>query len=370
LQICHVITTISRGGAENQLLILAELQASQGDKVTILPLKGNLELMESFLRIGAEVNLTLYGKQFIDQVRICNFSPLLKFDIVHCHLPQAELLLAFTLRKRPIITRHFGGAFYPSRNKFLSAILSRLASRKSLAVIAISISVKEYLRSSKEISKPSKIHVVEYGFCPKSFVGDNQVKKFRFGRNADNLLFGTLARLSIEKDLKTLINASSLLFREHGLKVQIKIFGEGPVRQDLEKQILNLGVQDKVQLCGRTMNPVQELSRLDVFVLTSHFEGFGMVLLEAMSIGLPIICSRIPSSVEILGESGAAIFFEPGNAADLSEKMSNLQEYLVPNFQLEQAKRLDLFSSATMLAKINAVYRESPGIRESLDARK
>ena len=367
LQICHVITTISRGGAENQLLILAKLQVLQGDKVTIVPLKGNLELMESFLRIGAEVDLTLYRKNFIAQVRTFNFSQQLKFDIVHCHLPQAELLLAFTLRKRPIITRHFGGAFYPNRNKFLSLFLSNFASRKSTAVIAISKSVNEYLSSSKEILKPSKIRVVEYGFCVKTFLGDYQVKKSRFEINAGQLHFGTLARLSPEKDLKTLINASSLLSGELDLNLQVKIFGDGPIKHDLERQILDLGVQDKVSLCGRTMNPVLTLSKFDVFVLTSQFEGFGMVLLEAMSIGLPIICSRIPSSVEILGETGAAIFFEPGNPIDLSNKMRNVQTYLATNYQAEQAKRLDLYASEVMLAKINTVYRESLAKHDSSD---
>ena len=357
MRICHIITTISRGGAENQLLILAELQVAQGDKVTVLPLKGSLDLLETFVRIGAEVDLSLYGKRFINQVRICNFSGLLNFDIIHCHLPQPELLLAFNLKKKPVITRHFGGAFYPNRNKFLSSTLSRFASWRSKAVIAISESVSEYLRLSKEIASKVPVYTVEYGFNSSSFVGGGQVKKPQFQTRANNLHFGTLARLSVEKDLKTFIRAASLLTGQPDSNYQFKIFGEGPLRRELEQIISDLGVRNEVQLCGRTMDPAQILTTFDVFVLTSRFEGFGMVLLEAMSVGLPIICSKIPTSVEILGETGAAVFFEPGNAVDLSEKMRRISEHLDSGFQLEQAKRLELYSSKVMLAKINQVYQ-------------
>lgn len=356
LNICHVITTIARGGAENQLLILAENQVLQGDKVTIIPLKGDLELLQSFIQIGAHVDLSLHKKQFVKQIYICNFKRLLDFDIIHCHLPQAELLLALTMKKKPIISRHFGGAFYPKKNRILSKILSKLATRKSLAVIAISKTVSEYLRESKEVSKSQKIRVVEYGFSAKSFAGANNLVKAHFQN--ENIICGTLSRLSVEKDLSTLLLTSSILNKEKDSKFKFRIYGDGPLRQNLEQQICDLGIRNNVQLCGRTMDPAKELLSLDIFVLTSIFEGFGMVLLEAMSVGLPIICSDIPIFKEILGESGAAIFFKVGNAYDLSEKLQGFPELLHPKYQEEQAKRLDKFSQERMLEKMNFVYRE------------
>jgi glycosyltransferase involved in cell wall biosynthesis len=202
------------------------------------------------------------------------------------------------------------------------------------------------------------VYTVEYGFNSSLFVGEGYAKKSQAQRRANNFHFGTLARLSVEKDLKTFISAASLLSGQDGLNFQFKIFGDGPLHRELEQNISDLGMRDHVQLCGRTMNPAQVLSTFDVFVLTSQFEGFGMVLLEAMSVGLPIICSKISTSVEILGESGAAVFFEPGNAADLSEKMRRISEHLDSDFQLEQAKRLELYNSKVMLAKINNVYKK------------
>ena len=359
MRICHVTTTISRGGAENQLLILAELQVSQGDQVTIFPLEGELELLDSFLRIGAEVDLSLHKKHFLNQIFVCNFSQKMKYDVIHCHLPQAELLLALTFNKKPIISRHFGGAFYPNGNKHISQFLSRFATRKSRAVIAISKSVKEYLVSSNEISRSKFIDVAEYGFSQEKFLGGLQAKETLSLRNKKDRLFGTLARLSVEKDLITLIKAASIIPRRCNSNPNFKVYGDGPMKNELERQIKCLCVEDRVQLAGRTMDPAHILATFDVFVLTSQFEGFGMVLLEAMSLRLPIICSRIPSSVEIMGESGAALFFEPGDAFDLSRKIMNVQNLLASNYQVEQAKRLDLYNSHRMITKMNNIYRKS-----------
>lgn len=330
----------------------------QGDTVTIFPLKGSLELLDSFLKVGVVVDLTLHKKNFINQVLICNFTDLLKFDVIHCHLPQSELLLALVYGKNPIVTRHFGGAFYPRTNKFFSTVLSRVALRKAASVIAISNFVASYLRSSKECSASKLISVVEYGFEPQIFLQDKKMKKPQHLRNNQKLIFGTLARLSPEKDLRTLIIAASKASNQSELDFSVRIFGGGPLRSELQQIISESGMLNRVQLFGRTMNPIDALYTFDVFVLTSIFEGFGMVLLEAMSIGLPIICSRIPSSVEILGESGAAIFFQQGDSKDLSEKMSNISKFLNPNYQLEQSKRLELYRSKAMLTKINAVYRQ------------
>jgi len=68
LKICHYITTISRGGAENQLLLLVSNQIKSGNQVTIVPLKGELELYEDFNKIGAKVDLDFVGKKFLVQI--------------------------------------------------------------------------------------------------------------------------------------------------------------------------------------------------------------------------------------------------------------------------------------------------------------
>ena len=354
IKICHYITTISRGGAENQLLLLVGNQIKSGNQVTVVPLKGDLDLYAEFTELGAKVEKKLVDKKFILQIIRMLIRKNRKFDIHHAHLPQAELLLAFSPVKNYIITRHFGGQFYPNSNKSISKILSRISSARAKKIIAISESVKKLLIDLREISKPEKIIVVPYGFNSVAFV-KNYSKKT--GAESQNYLIGTLARLSVEKDLPTLIKAFKIL-QSTGLKdnYKLRIFGEGEFRDKIEGLIKNLNLEINVQLMGRTMNPAEELSKFDLFVLPSKFEGFGLVLLEAMAFNIPIIASNISIANEVLGEDGAGVFFEQGNERDLADKILNIKTHLDASFIEKQNFRLSLFNDTVMERRVRQAY--------------
>ena len=355
MRICHIITTIDRGGAENQLLALVKQQTMRGDEVVIFPLKGALELESEFLECGSKVNRELHRKTVLKQMYSIYCRKTVNFEVVHCHLPKAELLMAFYKRKGKIISRHYGGRFLPGGKEWLSRALSRFSTRDGSPVIAISNSVKEYLASSREIKNLEKIHVVEYGFDSENFRDERTIERKNLQQNV-NRVYGSLARLSVEKDLKTLILATSEINHHASKTFQVFIFGEGPERENLEDLIAQLRVGATVHLMGRTQHPGNEYAKLDAFILTSLFEGFGMVLLEAMSFGLPIICSRISTALEVLGDEGAAVYFETGNSEDLADKMLNLESFLDSNYLLEQEKRLAKFNTKTMAEKIYGVY--------------
>jgi glycosyltransferase involved in cell wall biosynthesis len=120
--------------------------------------------------------------------------------------------------------------------------------------------------------------------------------------------------------------------------------------------IKDLELAENVRLMGRTKDPAEELSKFSLFVLPSKFEGFGLVLLEAMSLNVPIIASNISASTEVLGTDGAGVFFEPGNADDLAEKILNLESYLDQNFAERQNDRLKLFDDKQMENQIRQAY--------------
>ena len=355
MRICHIITTIDRGGAENQLLVLVKQQRIRGDDVEIFPLKGALELEKEFLETGSKVNLELHDQTLHKQLYSIYCKKILDFDVVHCHLPKAELLMALHKRQDKVISRHYGGSFFPKGKNWLSKALSRLSTRDNAPVIAISKSVKQYLALSGEIQNTEKIHVVEYGFDAENF-RDRKEKVPKNLKSKDTLVYGTLARLAIEKDLETLVLAASQLNDESTNKFKVHIFGEGPEREKIEKLISRQKLENKVYLLGRTQNPSSAYSQIDVFILTSLFEGFGMVLLEAMSFGIPIICSRIPTAVEVLGNNGAAVYFETGSPLDLAKKMLNLESFLDSNYSAEQEKRLEKFNANSMAEKVYEVY--------------
>lgn len=355
--VTHIITTICRGGAENQLLILCREQVQQGLDVRVVPLKGSPELLSDFLELGVQVDLSLAGKTFwIQLLQITNKK--FKSDIWHAHLPQAELLLAFKNRNRVVITRHFGGKFYPEAPPIISSLISRIATRGIKKIIAISDYVAAYLVTSGEVASKDSIKVVKYGFNKFEFNKEIHRETHTAFKNRSSLNFVSLARLAPEKDLETMIRGFYKYCREHSPNSTLQIFGEGSERGKLTQLINDLGLTQHVFLKGRTDNVPKTLSEFDCFILSSRFEGFGMVLLEAMAANLPIFCSRIPAAIEVLGERGAACFFDPGNPDDLAYSLKNLKNCDDTVRQVEQQQRLAQFSAKKMAEDILNIYLE------------
>jgi glycosyltransferase involved in cell wall biosynthesis len=355
--VTHVITTICRGGAENQLLILCREQVQQGLDVRVVPLKGSPELLNDFLDLGVQVNLSLAGKKFwIQLLRISNKK--FQSDIWHAHLPQAELLLTFKKRNGIVITRHFGGKFYPEAPSIISSLLSRIATRGVERVIAISDYVAAYLVTSGEVASKDSIKVVKYGFDKFEFNKVIHRETHAAIKNKGDLKFVSLARLAPEKDLETMIYGFYRFYKELSPNSTLQIFGEGSERRKLTQLINDLGLTQHVFLKGRTDNVPKTLSEFDCFILSSRFEGFGMVLLEAMAAHLPIVCSRIPAAIEVLGERGAGSYFDPGNSDDLANSLKNFKNCDETVRQNEQEKRLEQFSAKKMAEEILNIYLE------------
>ncbi|WP_234810837.1 glycosyltransferase, partial [Enterobacter hormaechei] len=105
----------------------------------------------------------------------------------------------------------------------------------------------------------------------------------------------TLGRLSVEKDQQKLINAFCRLQKLYP-NIELLILGDGPLKIDLQRQIITLGLETSVHLLGRISNPFSLLKRADCFVLSSNHEGLSMVLFEAMILDKPIISTDITGS--------------------------------------------------------------------------
>lgn len=329
-----------------------------GVQVKVVPLKGTPELLEEFLGLGVAVDLSLLRKNFLTQLLFITCKRM-KSDIWHAHLPQAELLLALTGKRKVVASRHYGGKFYPSAPNFLSTFLSRVASRKASQIIAISDFVAMYLKNSREVSQLKVVSVVRYGFDQSEFN-----KGINFGDDKKNrterfVKFGTLARLSPEKDLETMIRGFSEYSKGVSDKPKLEIYGEGGERHELTRLINDLKLNQQVFLKGRTALVAKTLREFDCFILSSRFEGFGMVLLEAMAADLPIVCSRIPAALEVLGEDGAATYFATGNPTDLSKALEEIEKQNQQTRHTQQQLRLELFRAGEMAESIMAVYRKA-----------
>ena len=347
----HVITTINRGGAENQLLVLAREQIKLGLEVHIIYLKGEPELEIEFAQIGAKVNHALALKKSIFQPFALRKLLRNGHPILHAHLPRAELISFFTPAKFSlVVSRHNTEAFFPGSPKCISNFLSRIVELRSTRIIAISEAVRNYLVNQGEVSNSQKIEVVHYGYKPTNH------QKARNLDSSNNLAkFGTISRLTKQKDIPTLLSAFQIIQRDIP-HASLSIVGSGSLDSDLKELCKKLGLNSSVHFLGRTSKVMEYLMGLDVFILTSTYEGFGLVLLEAMDAGIPVVASRNSAIPEVLGADFPGLC-ETGDYKEFSSKILKL---LNPEFRFQilrlQEARLALFDAENMAKKVSSIY--------------
>lgn len=130
------------------------------------------------------------------------------------------------------------------------------------------------------------------------------------------LRIGTLGRLMVQKNHARLLRAAARVVRE-APAVRFVIGGDGPLRGDLERQIHELGLGDHVELIGETREPYAFLQSLDVFVLSSDWEGLPVVAMEAMACGVPVVATDVGGVAEIVDET-TGVLCPPGDDSALA----------------------------------------------------
>jgi len=358
MKILHIITTIERGGAENQLNLLAQIQVDHGHTVQIMYLKGNEDLSESLKANNVKISTLLANKNIVIQIlklKLHLFRN--QYDIIHLHLPQAELVARFATNHKAkiVITRHFGGKFHPRLPLCLSSFLGRVASKNAHTVIAISGSVKKVLLNNNEIFNPKSITVIYYGFSQEEFFKNSVGTELNLRNTPEILNIGCISRLSKEKDLETLIKAVHRL-KQNANKIHLYIAGEGVEKNSLQKRSIEFGINHDITFLGKISNVANFLQNIDLLVLSSKFEGFGMVLLEAMATNTKIVAAKNSGIQEVLGNSGAGIYFETSNYLELSSKILYSASLNDDKYVIEQKKRLEKFSAARMFGQIEDIY--------------
>jgi CDP-glycerol glycerophosphotransferase len=173
--------------------------------------------------------------------------------------------------------------------------------------LLISVSDSVSNRNQDQLAK-------RYGLDPNRFVhSDNQINPHKVIESAEEDIdpdilawyssssrnYVAIGRLSPEKDHAKLIKAFTR-FHFDSPNSKLLILGDGPLRHDLERLIINLGAADFIWLAGQRSNPYPALKHAQCFVLSSLHEGQPMVLFEAMILGLPIVCTEMPGPRDVL----------------------------------------------------------------------
>lgn len=320
MKICCFIYSLAAGGAQRVMVNLANHWANLDYEITIVTYdEGELPFFEVDKRIKL-LQLKLSGgslsKRVQNQIlRIPMFRKVIKNwkpDIVVSFIDRTNVLvlLASLGTGIPIIVSErtdprLSGPGLPY------SLLRPLFYRRSSAVVALSKEQADWL------SKYSKnVHVI----------GNPLVSTFsaKQGMNRRTKKIIAAGRLSKEKGFDRLIEAFSLCCKENP-KWKLEIYGEGSERKSLENKILALNLSGKVRLPGLTKSLDQHLRSAGLFVLSSQYEGFPCVLIEAMANECPSIAVKCTDTISEIVQNGKnGIVVSPNNVEKLAEAMAKM----------------------------------------------
>jgi len=361
MRVLHVITTATRGGAENHLLALSAAQIRSGKEVAVVYLKGDPNLQSSFENAGVNVISELSNKNFLFQPYLLRkVLKKLKPSIIHSHLPRAELVTSLTFTRIPrVFSRHNTESFYPNSPKVISRIIGKFASRKTLKGIAISAAVKSAILENFEVSQGTTIDIIYYGIEKgKTEIEIDSVAETIIKWKSNHFYtISCVSRLTAQKDIPTLLKAFQLLLVKKP-NSKLVVIGSGLLEKELKKLSGTLGIEKEILWVGNVENPQNLVKLTDAFVLSSLYEGFGLVLLEAMLVEVPVIASNNSAIPEVLGAEHEGLF-ETGNFNELAKKLIQFSELGVQSKVTNyQNRRLEQFSVSRMETETGQVYKK------------
>ncbi len=237
-------------------------------------------------------------------------------DIVHTHLVHADVYGAITAGRATVVsTKHNDDPFRlgPFRH------VERLGARRAARIIAITAALARF--NIERVGLPAeKVSVVHYGLddLPAAWGPTGGP-----GLAPDARVLLAISRLERQKGIDTAIEALVPL-RERFPTAVLVIFGSGSEEEALRELAASRGVADVVHFPGRIGDVADWLGRSEIFVHPARWEGFGLVLLEAMLARLPIVASEVSSIPEIVIDGETGLLVPPDDPARLAEALQLL----------------------------------------------
>ena len=361
VKVLHIIKSLGRGGAE---MLLPETLREHNKEdfefhyIYFLPWKN--QLVTSIEEEGGIVE-NLPAKNNI--LLILQLNNLIKYvrtnniQIVHCHLPWAGFIgrLLYIRTGIPVI--------YTEHNKqeryhFLTKLINRWSFSFQSMVIAVSEDVSRSIK--KNITTNISIQVVPNGVDTKKFDKKHIVPIAHPDISEDNFVIGTVAVFRFQKRLLEWLEVFHKIHLSNPNARGI-IVGDGPMRFDVEEKIRGLGLENVVKLAGLQTDVRPLLARMDVFMMSSIFEGLPIALLEAMSMGCIPVTTNAGGIGEVIPSDQYGFVVPVDQWTQLADKVESLIQNPTQCLQIKHAARIRIqqsYSLKQMVACLEDIYRK------------
>jgi len=299
-------------------------------------------------------------------------------DIIHAHNGRTALSAALAVKLEGrggyVLTQHFLIPSRASRRGIKGAVsnwLHRWLSRGAGHIIAISDASRRGIEERGEAARGNVTTVPNGIPAPDAARLTPPVAvRATLGIDRGRPLIVCAARLEKEKDVASLIAAMPAVVAA-APEALCLVAGEGAEREALEAQIKKLGLGGAVRLMGFCEDAISLINAADVFVLPSLAEPFGLVLIEAMALGKPVIATNAGGPREIVEDGRTGLLVAPGNPAALGAAISRLllDEGVRTTMGARGKERFEAkYTLTRMTAGTVEAYRKALGLRSSTAA--
>lgn len=305
MKILMVITSLGVGGAEKVVTTLADQLVDMGHEVNIAYLTGEALVVprnKSVRVVSLEVKSfrSLTGGYLKLRKLIDDFKP----DVVHSHLVHANILCR-TMRLSTNIPRLISSAHNTDEEGWMRFLAYRLTDRITDISTNVSDEAVEAFIQKKAVRR-GRMLTLHNGISTTDFVFSEQARSYirsELGVTEGQQLILAVGRLNEQKDYPNLLSAIShvsLKCRD----VKLAIVGDGPQLNELKKYTNSLGLNNKVDFLGIRTDISSLMSAADVFTLSSAWEGFGLVVAEAMACNRVVVATDCGGVKEVVGDAG------------------------------------------------------------------
>lgn len=366
IKVLHIIKSLGRGGAEMLLpetLSLHDKSKFEFHYIYFLPWKDQME--SSILNAGGIVSC-FPSKNNIEILRkeskIKDYCHQHNIDIIHCHLPWAGFVGRIVHKKTgiPLIyTEHN----IQERYHFATKLINKLSFNYQSISLGVSRDVSESIRKNIDPKIPVKtlLNGVNTNKFKKNVAQGIRVRQ-EYGIPEDALVIGNIAVFREQKAIPNWVKAFKSLNQKNPAVFGLLV-GAGPKEREVRRLIKELKLTDRIILPGLQKNTIPYFSAMDIFMMSSSFEGLPIALLEAMSMECAIVSTKAGGVVEVIEDGENGLLCETEDWQGLSKKVNFLVENSVERRSLQIKAREKVESFFSLSAMVKELEEHYSGLR-------
>jgi len=371
MKIIHLASGDLWAGAEVQLFHLAvKLHELYGIHLLVVLLNhGQLE--QELIEKGIAVTV-------LDESKLSGFSILLEFyhivklfqpDIVHTHRSKENVIGGIVARlngKKSVRTVH-GASEFSIRpfnlKRFVFDGADRLAGFfLQQKIISVSDELKQKM---KKIYPDSKLAVIE-NCVDVEYIEKKSLKPCNHDIDKNNFNIAFIGRFVPVKrvDIFYSIAKSVISNSEHEM-IHFHMIGDGPLKKNIDDMLLSDKLTKNIHLYGFIENTAPLLKNMNLLIFTSDHEGLPMTLLEAMTLGVPVLSRNLPSICEVLCSGECGYFIKSDNVSDYADIIEHIMtngEEARNKIKMARQQITDKYNIDSNIKKYENLYKEVTGV--------